>query len=626
MIHFPMSIQPAASTLQFQQPLPARRFNASTLLVAAFVTVVAGTLYFITAARDIVVGDSPELVITAATLGVPHSPGYPLFTMLGHFFSLLPTGPLPFRVNLFSVVCDAAAVGVVFLTAFRLSWSRLAAAMAALTLAFNPLFWSWSLVAEVFPLNNLLAALLIYLLVIWHEQPERYRFLTAASFVAGLALTNHQTIILLGPAVCFLLWHHRAVLVARPQIILTCAATFLLGLLPYTYVPWASAHHPVYNWGDVSSWRDLFALITRQSYGAAHLAQAKYQGGSWLLRLAALTESIGALMGLLLVLGAIYAYRRLTWYFWFALLAFVFAGPFFTGITNFNLVRSPSGLFVLERFFLLPRVIVAPLMALGLVMIAEMVRRYAPAIPMPPLRVVSGVIVVVLAVSVFTNYRQIDQSHNHIARSYAEDLFATAEPDTILLVTGDGPALPPLYLNIIEKVRPDLTLIVAPMLPGDWYIRQLRRHHPRLKIPFDYYDGRQNNLKALVEANPDRPLAIVGPPPDNSLDQDYWPRPRGLVNLVQPKSKPLTLEQMMADNEELLNRYHRYSLRKIKWKTFEGEIMELYAVPLWRIGHEQERAGAMAEARTWYQRALAIDPNYPQARQAMARIQQSDVR
>lgn len=616
-----MSIQPTAPTLQIREPSRAGRFNTSTLLVAGVVTVAAGILYFVTAARDIVVGDSPEFVIAAATLGVPHSPGYPLFTMLGHLFSLLPIGPLPFRLNLFSVVCDAAAVGIVFLTAFRLSQSRLAAAMAALVLAFNPLFWSWSLVAEVFPLNNLLAALLIYLLVIWHEQPEHCRSLAAAAFVAGLALTNHQTIVLLGPAVCFLLWHHRSVLVARPQIVLICAATFLLGLLPYAYVPWASAHHPIYNWGDVSSWRDLFALITRQSYGAAHLAQAKYQGGSLLLRLAALTESIGALMGLLLVLGAIYEYRRLNWYFWFALLAFVFAGPFFTGITNFDLARSPSGLFVLERFFLLPRVVVAPLMALGLVMIAEVVRGYAPSMPMPPLRVASGGIVVVLAVSVFTNYRQIDQSHNHIARSYAEDLFTTADPDTILLVTGDGPALPPLYLNIIEKVRPDLTLIVAPMLPGDWYVRQLRQRDPRLKIPFDYYDGGQNNLKALVEANPDRPIAIVGPPPDNSLDQNYWPRPRGLLNLVQPKSKPLTLEQMIADNEQLLSRYHRYSLPEIKWKTFEGEIMELYAVPLWRIGHERERAGAKTEARVWYQRALAIDPNYPQARKALADMQ-----
>src|ERR1041385_4075226 len=108
------------------------RENVRTIAWGLTISILAGALYFLTAARDIVVGDSPEFVITAATLGVPHSPGYPLFTMLGHLFSLLPVGPLPFRVNLFSVVCDAVAVGVVFLTAFRLSRSRLAAAMAAL--------------------------------------------------------------------------------------------------------------------------------------------------------------------------------------------------------------------------------------------------------------------------------------------------------------------------------------------------------------------------------------------------------------------------------------------------------------------------------------------------------------
>src|ERR1700726_5234076 len=96
------------------------RENIKTLGYAAALFAAAGLLYFFTAARDIVVGDTPELITAAATLGVAHEPGYPLFTMLGHLFSLLPIGPLPFRVNLFSVVCDAAAVGVVFLTAFRL--------------------------------------------------------------------------------------------------------------------------------------------------------------------------------------------------------------------------------------------------------------------------------------------------------------------------------------------------------------------------------------------------------------------------------------------------------------------------------------------------------------------------
>src|SRR5437762_599011 len=144
--------------------------NSKTWIGVIAVTAIAGVLYFLTAARDIVVGDSPELIMAAVTLGVAHAPGYPLFTMLGHLFSVLPFGSIPFRVNLLSVACDALAVGVIYLAALRLTKSKLAAAIAALLLAVNPNFWEWSLAAEVFPLNNLLAATLILLLIAWHEQ------------------------------------------------------------------------------------------------------------------------------------------------------------------------------------------------------------------------------------------------------------------------------------------------------------------------------------------------------------------------------------------------------------------------------------------------------------------------
>src|ERR1700730_10397761 len=165
--------------------------NSRAWVGAAVVAAAAGILYFLTAARDIVVGDSPELILAAATLGVAHAPGYPLFTLLGYLFSLLPFGSIPFRVNLLAVACDALTVSVIFLTSLRLTRSYLAAALAGLILMVNPTFWSWSLVAEVFPLNNLLASILIYLLVTWHEQAERFGLLIAAFFVAGLALTNH---------------------------------------------------------------------------------------------------------------------------------------------------------------------------------------------------------------------------------------------------------------------------------------------------------------------------------------------------------------------------------------------------------------------------------------------------
>ena len=41
-------------------------------LIAVLVTLLSALLYYLTAARDIVVGDTPELITAAVTLGVAH--------------------------------------------------------------------------------------------------------------------------------------------------------------------------------------------------------------------------------------------------------------------------------------------------------------------------------------------------------------------------------------------------------------------------------------------------------------------------------------------------------------------------------------------------------------------------
>ena len=596
------------------------RNQRDTIFWALGLSILAGLLYFLTAARDIVVGDSPELTMAAVTLGVAHPPGYPLFTMLGHIFSWLPLGSIPFRVSLLSVICNALTVGVVFLIGFRLTRSHVAAAAASLVLALNALFWSWSLVAEVFPLNNLLASLLVYFLVLWQEQPERPGFLIGAAFIFGLALTNHQTIVLLVPAIVFLLWRRRTVLFARPQMIVTCVAAILVGLLPYIYVPWAAARHPAYNWGRVSSIVDLVNLITRQSYGTFHLAGASYQGGSPLHRILALLLSFGPLMGLLVVLGLVQAYQSRRWYFWFTVLALIFAGPFFATITNLNLESAPQSLFVLERFFLLPQVILASLCAPGLIAIVDLINRLAPKLSNQSLVVAGSAVCVGLVACLLTNYRRIDQSRNRIARIYAEDVFSTIEPGTILLASGDGLALPLLYLHLVEQVRPDVNLVLPLLMPGDWYIRQLREQHPSLVVPFEHYDFEHNNLKALVEANTGRPVAIVGNLRDNSLNQDYWVYLYGLVNRLDPRSHPIRLSQMVRDTEQLMRRYRPPSPGTIHWKTFESEILAHYAKPSWKIGNVYEQGGQKEDARAWYEQALKLDPNFIDATEGLARI------
>src|SRR5260221_4156054 len=132
-------------------------------LVGAVLVVVTFGLYLATAARDIAFGDTPELTAVALIAGVAHPPGYPLFTLIGWVFGQLPVGPLPFRIALLSVVCDTLTVGIIYAATFRFTRSILAASVAAIALASVPVFWVWSLVGEVFPLNNFFAATMLVL-------------------------------------------------------------------------------------------------------------------------------------------------------------------------------------------------------------------------------------------------------------------------------------------------------------------------------------------------------------------------------------------------------------------------------------------------------------------------------
>ena len=183
--------------------------------------------------------------------------------LIGHLFSLLPLGPVAFRVNLLATACGAGTVALVYATGWRLTRRWEAAAVAAIALGANPLFWSWSLAFEAFCLNNLIAAGAIWMLVLWQER-QQPSYLVAAALLGGLGAANHQTIVFLAPAAVFVTWR---MLLFRPRLLLACAAATVIGLLPYAYIPWAAARHPVLDWGDVSSLSDFVALVTRADYG-----------------------------------------------------------------------------------------------------------------------------------------------------------------------------------------------------------------------------------------------------------------------------------------------------------------------------------------------------------------------
>ena len=571
-------------------------------------SVLAGAVYTATAARDVVVGDSGEFLAAAARLGVAHPPGYPILVLLGHAFSWLPIGPLPFRINMLAVVLSASTVGLVCATALRLGTSRTAGVVASLALALNPLIWEWSLAIEAFPLNNLISAALVYCLVRWDARPEASRFLVAAALLGGLGAANHLTIVFLVPFVAVVIWRRRSIL--RAPTLLACVGAVLVGLLPYLYIPWAAARDPFLNWGNISSASGLLRHFLRADYGTGRLVSAG-AAGEPLERLAGFAASFSVLESVMIVIGFAQAWRSVRWYFWGCLLSVLLAGPAFAAYANIDVSKLPA-LWVLRRFFLLPHVVLAPLAALGYAGMMAGIEARLKGQRLRQARVVlASVVVAVIAIPAALRYSKINQADNHVARLYAEDLLASTPPRSVLLTLGDEVGFPLAYVQAAENQRPDVTLVILGLFKGlKWYIAQLRRRDPGLIIPFNRYDPQNpaSTLRALVEANPGRTFELVGTPLDSSLNGSFWLYRRGLVDEIEPLDRDIGLYEAAAENSRLMALYHVPNALRIRRNTFEVSILTKYAAGPTVMGDHFASKHLDAQAADWYRRALAIDP------------------
>lgn len=169
--------------------------DAAIYAVAALLASVVFSAYYATLCPSVPGGDAGELIQVAVEGGVVHPPGYPTWTMLAYAFAQwIPQGEPAWRINLSSAVFGALAS--FFLSAGVGLWVRCAftGALAGGAFAFAPLVWEYAVQGEVFALNNLNNALLLYLLVLYERWPSLPRACAGACMI-GLAMCNQHTIV-----------------------------------------------------------------------------------------------------------------------------------------------------------------------------------------------------------------------------------------------------------------------------------------------------------------------------------------------------------------------------------------------------------------------------------------------
>ena len=197
-------------------------FGPRNKIVAGLVFFVTTIIYLSTLAPTVAFWDCGEFITTAYTLGIPHPPGAPFYTLLGRIFSMLPFGEIAFRVNLLSAAAGIATVVLIYLCTVRLlsTWldrdntvQQLAifvgGVVASLSTAFSFSFWNNAIEAEVYGLSMCITMLAVWVALRWddaHKDHNSDRLLLFIAYLFGLGAGVHLQCLLTIPGILILLF------------------------------------------------------------------------------------------------------------------------------------------------------------------------------------------------------------------------------------------------------------------------------------------------------------------------------------------------------------------------------------------------------------------------------------
>jgi hypothetical protein len=133
------------------------------------------------------------------------------------------------------------------------------------------LTWTYAIGAEVFSLNNFFTALLLYTLLKYAIKGD-LKMACYGAFFCGLAMCNQHTIVLFEiPIIIWVLWTRKKTLWPEKELFLL-VSSFLLGLLPYLYMPLTMKYKPEQgSWGDVTTLSGFIHHLRRADYGTFKL-------------------------------------------------------------------------------------------------------------------------------------------------------------------------------------------------------------------------------------------------------------------------------------------------------------------------------------------------------------------
>ena len=468
-------------------------------------------IYLFTLAPSVMQIDSGELAAVQATLGIAHPTGYPLFTIIGYIFSLI---PFPFtkiyQLNLLAAIYCSAGIAVFVYTSKLLldnlnffspakvkiekkkknkkkaknanrkkeegeavlkeTYKYIIAIASGLILAFSETFWLQSTSVEVYSLHIFLMNIIIlcafkaFLFVEKKSDKRNLKLLLIFSGFLALGFANHMTTLLIIPGSAYLIFsNNKFSKAALIKILIMLTVFFPILILMYSYLPVRAAQNPILNWGNPIDFEKLIRHITGKQYQIwlfASSAVAKRHLIHFIETLPA-QFSISLLLSFVGLFASYFYARKI---FVFLVITFLF-----TVLYSIN-----YDIHDIDAYFLLAYISLSYFAVFGLLKLFKMNKKRKLIIPL-------GVTIMVLILQFAMNINKSDQSGIYTYEDYTRTIFNSVSQESIIFsYQWDYFISPSYYFVYVENYWEDIAVVDKELLRRSWYFDQLNRNYPFL--------------------------------------------------------------------------------------------------------------------------------------------------
>jgi tetratricopeptide (TPR) repeat protein len=556
--------------------------------------------------------DSPEIITAAASLGVAHPPGYPLYTLAGRLLSLLPLGPPCLRVNLLAALGGALACALLFgILRDRFQTDP------ALAL---PFAFLWMTGATAYPAclsakNGIYQWTAVFFLAVFTALLRGRRPL--AFFLFGLSLANHwMSMMAAGAGFILLAWIQMRNRNDSRKELIRNAAFLIAGLSLYLYLPLRSALDPLVNWGHPVDLGNFLKHVSRYVDKNKDLSADPFlwiRQGFFYLR-SSFLEFSG--LGLLSLIGMAAAWREnrrqaagllLSWA---GLLAAVCV------FSKFSSQKS----YLMQNYSIASFIFIPLFAALGFRWILRLPFFRRPG-SSPAAVFAAWMLVLFLA---FSRLFQGGQEFYTYTYDYLLNAWRSVPRGGLFFCKGDVLDFPAWYCQLLEGKRPDIPVLGGGSLPMDWYRIDLARAQPGLKVPYPLHEkGKEyisgDLIKWMVDQNPGRRYFFTYPDLKADGLGEMRLAPNGLTQEgylppAQPREDPARAERLWEDMRLRHFREPDDSVDEVSWDDFlkDYAMARLWmAIPLLKRARDLtsppgHKASALdlSKAKTLYRECL----------------------